>query len=451
LVEEIKGLLSTSLVDWAVTDRDAKNAIGKIDAISSEERLAALEKLGPDLLSKLVENLSARDRAAHASTLDSIAQLRNVQVAPPDQRVFLEGAHERTRGVLGVSWINTNHARDLMDGLRRFDAASLEAVLDALGPDKVSRIKGGLSKIDAEIYAPTLARMEGVFFGNVKRFEEAAGLGAQDRGTELIDLLAEVKTGAKKLGASAQQFAYLLAPGLVTEHQPGYFEANKKRMTDRGLTCRVSKLDTDADIATNAKTLVAEIEALARETGKKVIVLSHSKGGPDAALALRDPRASQHTALFISMQAAYGGTPISDPLSEGPLGNAISNALSGFLGATNGKAFADLSFGSQKARWKNLPPLEVPVLNLATSIGNVSGLKIVADMWKRVFGIESDGLVPLDSQVIGGKKSWVNYLRGVDHAGPAARPLPGALAPPHSPGDLTEALILQGLGMIGAR
>lgn len=449
-VAEARKLLSTSFLDWFVTPAEARKALTRLEALPAEQRAAAVEALGPALMSKLEEGLSPKDRAQHAEALKELRAARNLQVSPPDEATFLAKAQDDLRGVLGLTWVKSEDALRIIDGLRRFGPARFEALLDAMGPDKVARLGSGLSLTDREVYAPTLRRMQGLFFGNVKRWEEAAGLGAVDRGAELEGILKAVQSGQQKLGPAAQQYAYLLAPGLVTEHQPGYFDENEKRMQARGLTVRRSKLDTDADIATNAKTLAAEIEALAKETGKQVIVLSHSKGGPDTAQALRSPGAAAKTALFISMQAAYGGTPISDPLSDGVLGEGIKGALVKVLGASNGDAFSDLSFGRAKARWKSQPALEVPVLNLATSIGKPSLLEVVGDTWSKWFGIRSDGLVPLDSQVIGAKKSWVSYLEGVDHAGPASRPTPGALAPKYAPGDLTEALILQGLKMIGA-
>lgn len=85
------------------------------------------------------------------------------------------------------------------------------------------------------------------------------------------------------------------------------------------LTDRVS---SQAGVETNARELKDYIEELYWGTGKRVILLGHSKGGVDAAAACATywPDLKDKVVGLVFAQSPYGGSPIaSDILREGQI------------------------------------------------------------------------------------------------------------------------------------
>ncbi len=197
----------------------------------------------------------------------------------------------------------------------------------------------------------------------------------------------------------------------------------------------------------NAAQLRREIQELAAETGKKVVVLTHSKGGPDAAEALQDEATEACCHRFIAMQPAMA-TPVASTLMGSNFGDMIRDAFTDILGASTGEALAHLGFGPAKARFLRSRPLAVKTLTLASTVGeHFSTLRAVADLMRDRYGADSDGLVTLDEQFIPGQQSFRAVLDGVDHTAPCSRPLPGTPALRYDQGVLTEALVLLALSL----
>ncbi|CAL9026649.1 unnamed protein product [Prunus brigantina] len=81
-------------------------------------------------------------------------------------------------------------------------------------------------------------------------------------------------------------FVYLLIPGLYSNHGPVYFVGTKKFFSKMGLACHIAKIYSEASVEHNAWELKQYIEELYWGSGKRVMLLGHSKGGIDAAAAL---------------------------------------------------------------------------------------------------------------------------------------------------------------------
>ncbi len=80
-----------------------------------------------------------------------------------------------------------------------------------------------------------------------------------------------------------------------------------------GLTCHFVETKDDAAVEVNADLVAAAIRARA-QSGRRMIILSASKSGPEVALALTKlgPAETRHVAAWINAAGALQGTPLAD-------------------------------------------------------------------------------------------------------------------------------------------
>ena len=80
-----------------------------------------------------------------------------------------------------------------------------------------------------------------------------------------------------------------------------------------GLTCHFVETDDDGPVESNAVLVAAAIQARA-QSGRRLIVLSASKSGPEVALALTKlgQTETRHVAAWINAVGALQGTPLAD-------------------------------------------------------------------------------------------------------------------------------------------
>lgn len=141
----------------------------------------------------------------------------------------------------------------------------------------------------------------------------------RDGTARFLELLADIRNGEHTLPNS---FVYLLIPGLFSNHGPLYFVGTKRFFSKMGLACHIAKIHSEASVEHNAWELKQYIEELYWGSGKRVMLLGHSKGGVDAAAALSiywcDLK--DKVAGLALVQSPYGGTPLaSDILREGQI------------------------------------------------------------------------------------------------------------------------------------
>ena len=80
-----------------------------------------------------------------------------------------------------------------------------------------------------------------------------------------------------------------------------------------GLTCYFVETDDDGPVEANADLVAAAIRARA-QSGRRLIILTASKSGPEVALALTKlgPAETRHVAAWINAVGALQGTPLAD-------------------------------------------------------------------------------------------------------------------------------------------
>lgn len=183
-----------------------------------------------------------------------------------------------------------------------------------------------------------------------------------------LELLQDVRNGEHKLPNS---FVYLLIPGLFSNHSPLYFVSTKTFFSKMGLACHIAKIHSESSVEHNAWELKQYIEELYWGSGKRVMLLGHSKGGVDAAAALsiywQDLKGK--VAGLALVQSPYGGTPLaSDILREGQVADIetrrimellICKIIKGDIGALE-----DLTYEKRKEfLLKHRPPNDIPLIS----------------------------------------------------------------------------------------
>lgn len=150
---------------------------------------------------------------------------------------------------------------------------------------------------------------------------------------------------AKELLASTPGLgdtAFVLVGGLFTEYYPGYFAPNRAALTSLQAEFVVAPIRTECGCMFNAPLIAETIEEVAKQ-GKRVVLISHSKGGTDihAAVALF-PKLRELVHGAILFQPVFGGTiGVEDSVSK-VLNEANVRILKGERQALN-----DLSYASR--------------------------------------------------------------------------------------------------------
>ncbi|XP_022893334.1 uncharacterized protein LOC111407871 [Olea europaea var. sylvestris] len=101
-----------------------------------------------------------------------------------------------------------------------------------------------------------------------------------------------------------------------------------------GLACHIAKIHSEASVERNAWELKQYIEELYWGSGKRIMLLGHSKGGVDAAAALSiySHELKDKVGGLALVQSPYGGTPVaSDILREGQVADKETRKIMEFL------------------------------------------------------------------------------------------------------------------------
>jgi hypothetical protein len=130
-----------------------------------------------------------------------------------------------------------------------------------------------------------------------------------------------------------------LEPGgfISFDSQQAYFDAEGIAYTN--IASVPSAFNSIESVANNAAAIFAYLET-ARDDGKQVVIVSHSKGGLDTLGALLLPGArdlwADTVVGWVALQAPFGGSPVADPAPS-----IINELLLGALGG-NGQSLDDL-------------------------------------------------------------------------------------------------------------
>lgn len=202
-----------------------------------------------------------------------------------------------------------------------------------------------------------------------------------------------------------------------------YFDEQIEWLKAVGVSARRLDIESEESVAINSQVIANAI----RSTDKnQVLLISHSKGSIDTLETLiKVPNLRHKVHAWLSIQGAFGGSPVAeDILNDKPL-SALSEALLQQLGGTQ-QALADLGTSlrgqSLKENAANIKELlsELPILSFTSYKENTPGwdtlLAPSRDYLLNEYGLDNDGLVAWTDAVLPGS----NYIKveGVDHAVP---------------------------------
>jgi hypothetical protein len=125
-----------------------------------------------------------------------------------------------------------------------------------------------------------------------------------------------LREGTAALPAAAGAYEVLFVPGYLYKRAPvtgADFAASRAVLKRLGMTQHFVEIKEDGDIEANAELVAAAIRARAGN-GRRLIVFSVSKSGPEVALALTrlGPAGAGHVAAWINAVGSLQGTPLAD-------------------------------------------------------------------------------------------------------------------------------------------
>ncbi|XP_073262526.1 uncharacterized protein [Populus alba] len=201
----------------------------------------------------------------------------------------------------------------------------------------------------------------------------------EDGTVRFLELLEKIRNGEHNLPNS---FVYLLIPGLFSNHGPLYFVGTKRFFSKMGLACHIAKIHSEASVEHNAWELKQYIEELYWGSGKRVMLLGHSKGGVDAAAALSiySSDLKNKVAGLALVQSPYAGTPIaSDILREGQIADKETRRIMELLICKiikgDIRALEDLSYDKRREFIsKHQLPKEIPLISFHSEASIAPGV-----------------------------------------------------------------------------
>jgi hypothetical protein len=122
--------------------------------------------------------------------------------------------------------------------------------------------------------------------------------------------------GRVRLPSAAADYEILLVPTYLYKRLTftgADFAAPRAALTRVGFTCHFVETQDDGAVETNAEMVIAAIRARA-QSGRRLMIVSASKSGPEVALALTrlGPAETSHVAAWVNTVGALQGTPMAD-------------------------------------------------------------------------------------------------------------------------------------------
>ena len=133
--------------------------------------------------------------------------------------------------------------------------------------------------------------------------------------------------------------------------------APREALKEAGFPCYFVRTSGDGPIESNAETVMAAIRARA-QSGRRLIIISASKSGPEVALALTrlGPAETGHVAAWINTVGALQGTPLID--------DNVLPEIEFFVGKVDKAGVESMSMARGRKRFESFSvPLNVLVVN----------------------------------------------------------------------------------------
>ena len=217
--------------------------------------------------------------------------------------------------------------------------------------------------------------------------------------------------GRVKLPAAAADYEVLFVPGYLYQRVPetGTDFAVPRRALERvGVAYYFVETDEDGAVEANADLVAAAVRGRAR-SGRRLILISASKSGPEVALALTrlGPSATQHVAAWINAVGSLQGTPLAD--------DQLLPELEELVGKVDVAGMESLTTERSRKRFNTLRiPEHVLVVNYfgIPLTGSISSLAGLGFFHLQKYG-PNDGITLLPDSILPGSVTLVEL--GRDH------------------------------------
>lgn len=222
-------------------------------------------------------------------------------------------------------------------------------------------------------------------------------LGARDVSDDFHELLQEVRNGAHEL-ESRSDMIFLLCPGLFCNHYPCYMRNTKNHFAGLGLNCQQVEYDTSRNCEENAACITKRALELNAATGKRLLLIGHSKGGCDivTAVARNADELRSKVVGVVCLQSPLGGTPLADDLLGGKISKFTIRVIRTVLGG-DVAALSDLTYHRrmQELEQHPYPHADFPILTLSSCTSRLTSplAPLAHRMRRRYAGLETDGMV----------------------------------------------------------
>jgi hypothetical protein len=169
-----------------------------------------------------------------------------------------------------------------------------------------------------------------------------------------------LRQGQFKLPVPAAQYDVLIVPTYLynrTNLVGADLAAPRKALQKAGFSCYFVETSDDGPIESNAEIVMAAIRARA-QSGRRLIVVTASKSGPEVALALTKlgPAETSHVAAWVNTVGALQGTPLID--------DNVLPELEFIVGKVNPAGIESMSAARSRKRFESFRiPQHVLVVN----------------------------------------------------------------------------------------
>ena len=263
----------------------------------------------------------------------------------------------------------------------------------------------------------------------------------RDVSDRFLELLAREEAGEDVLPPSASAYTYLIVGGIFTEHYPGYMVVPFARMARGQFDARRVPIDTEGSVEANAEVVRDTALAAFRETGRRVVLIGHSKGGVDVTTAVAlYPELLPLVHAVVTMAAPYHGSQlVDDVVNSRMFASMAGGVIEGLLDGDPQALFA-LSTAARGAFVAAHPyPESVPTVSLAAS----SDAEPEAPLRPLVEWLLSTGHQPNDG-LVSAVHAYVPgadlvHVGDIDHAEAAFSWFSGPGA--HDPGAILAAML----------
>jgi hypothetical protein len=166
--------------------------------------------------------------------------------------------------------------------------------------------------------------------------------------------------GRVKLPSVAAEYEALFVPSYLYKRRMvtgADLAAPRAALKKAGFACHFAEISDDGPIESNAELVMAAIRARA-QSGRRLIVISASKSGPEVALALTKlgPAGTHNVAAWINTVGALKGTPLVD--------DQVLPELEFIVGKVDAAGAASMATGPSRERFESFRvPEHVFVVN----------------------------------------------------------------------------------------